>query len=92
MEEVKEESVQKKASRFEERVRRLLHKMGFKDVNGGTTFKIGGMQIDACGGHENTLLVIECYAPIKNRTSIRQKITEFKGSKRCWNASIYGFC
>ena len=31
-----------------------------QDVAGGPAFKIGGHQIDACGGVEDTFVVMEC--------------------------------
>jgi len=45
---------------FEKYVKNFLIKMGFKDVCGGSSFKIGGAQVDAVAGWEDTLLIIEC--------------------------------
>jgi DNA sulfur modification protein DndB len=54
---------------------KFLKKMGFSDVDGGDNFVIGGRQIDACGGHENTLLIIEC----TRQKDIDKKINDFRG-------------
>jgi hypothetical protein len=55
-----EEPIQKRAAAFEHDVMNLLKRLGFQDVDGGANFKVNGVQVDACGGHEDTLLVIEC--------------------------------
>ncbi|MBI4243598.1 MAG: DGQHR domain-containing protein [Planctomycetes bacterium] len=76
-----EESVQKMAERFENQVIECLKKLGFKDINGGRNFRIGDIQVDACGGHEDTLLVIECLVSSKKAIkSVRQKIQIFRGN------------
>lgn len=54
---------------------KFLKKLGFKDVNGGRNFIIGGRQVDACGGHEKTLLIVEC----TNQRDIPSKIDDFRG-------------
>lgn len=75
-----EEPVQKMAARFENNVIAILKELDFKDVNGGPSFIIGGIQVDACGGHEDTLLLIECTkARRRSRKSVRDKLKEFKG-------------
>jgi DGQHR domain-containing protein len=56
-------------------VLKFLKKMGFKDVNGGDQFIIGGKQADACAGHEKTLLIFEC----TRQKDINAKITSFRG-------------
>lgn len=55
---------------------RFLKKIGFKDVNGGSNFIMGSRQVDACGGHENTLLIIEC----TTQEDINSKVTYFRGN------------
>jgi DGQHR domain-containing protein len=75
-----EESIQKRAAAFEIEIIKLLKNLDFRDVNGGTNFKIGGIQVDACGGHEDTLLVIECTtAKKKEEKYVRDKIRRFRG-------------
>lgn len=76
-----EEPVQKMAERFENQVIECLKKLGFKDTSGGRNFRIGEIQVDACGGHEDTLLVIECLVSSrKSIKSVRQKIQIFRGN------------
>jgi hypothetical protein len=73
--EIIEEPVQKTAERFENQVITSLKKLGFKDVNGGRDFRIGNIQVDTCGGHEDTLLIMECLISSKRANkSVRQKI------------------
>ena len=75
-----EESIQKKATAFENEIIKLLKVLDFKDVNGGANFKVGGVQVDACGGHEDTLLVIECTtAKKKEEKYVRDKIRKLRG-------------
>jgi DGQHR domain-containing protein len=45
---------------FEERVRQLFSDLGLQGVAGGPGFKIGGVQIDACGGLNETLILADC--------------------------------
>ena len=45
-------------SEFEDYCRRFLAELGFENVNGGNQFRIGE-QIDACGGFEETLVIVE---------------------------------
>lgn len=66
----------KRAYDFEFKIRDFLNKMKLSDVNGGSNFIINGTQVDACGGHENTLFVIEATT---QRKSLRNKIKEFRG-------------
>lgn len=54
---------------------KFLKKLEFKDVNGGKDFLIGGRQIDACAGHQKTLLIIEC----TNQRDISSKLDDFRG-------------
>jgi DGQHR domain-containing protein len=79
--EIIEEPVQKTAERFENQVITSLKKLGFKDVNGGRDFRIGNIQVDTCGGHEDTLLIMECLISSKRANkSVRQKIQIFRGN------------
>lgn len=56
-------------------VKKFLKSIGFKDVNGGSDFKIGGHQVDVCGGHERSLLIIEC----TTQKNINSKLDSFRG-------------
>jgi len=71
----------KLAIRFEEDIKDFLVKLDFKDVEGAKdTFKIGGVQVDVCGGHENTLFIIECCMAVElKKKSLRKKIKELRG-------------
>lgn len=62
--------------RFEERVREFLKDLKFEDVDGGRRFIINGVQVDAVGGHEKTLLVIEC----TTKRKLRKEIEEIRGN------------
>ena len=76
-----EESIQKRAAAFEGDIIKFLKNLDFQDVNGGSAFKVNGIQVDACGGHEDTLLVIECTtAKKREEKSIREKLKAFRGS------------
>ncbi len=72
--------IHKRAVAFEKEMIKFLKKLDFKDVNGGSNFKIGGIQVDACGGHEDTLFVLEC-TTAKNRENknLRGKLKAFRG-------------
>jgi DGQHR domain-containing protein len=50
--------------------------LGFKHVNGGQKFKIGDRQVDACGGHEKTILIVEC----TTQKDLGSKMDSFRGS------------
>lgn len=71
----------RRARAFEEEIKNFLQKLDFKDIEGATdTFRINGNQVDACGGHENTLLVIECTMKQQlGKKSLRDKIKQFRG-------------
>ena len=56
-------------------VLKFLRKIGFSDVNGGDQFIIGGKQVDACAGHEKTLLILEC----TTQKDVNAKIKKFRG-------------
>lgn len=73
-------SVQTTAEKFEEDVRSLLKKLDFENVDGGRTFKINGIQVDACAGWENALLIIECKTKkTLGKKSLRSYISEMRG-------------
>jgi DNA sulfur modification protein DndB len=70
----------KSALKYEEEVRKFLKTLGFVHVNGGEKFILGGHQIDACGGFEDTLLIIDCHTTFEEKKkSIRTKIIEMRG-------------
>jgi len=72
--------VQKRARDFERHIIGFIDRMKFKDINGGSDFRIGDNQVDACGGHEDTLIVIECRsAGKKTERSVRKDILEIRG-------------
>jgi DNA sulfur modification protein DndB len=75
------ESKKKRAIQFEETIKSFMEKLEFADVEGAKdTFLINGIQVDVCGGHENTLLVVECTMRQElGRKSIREKIKELRG-------------
>lgn len=54
---------------------KFLKKLEFKDVNGGRDFIIGGRQIDACAGHQKTLLIVEC----TSQKDISSKLDDYRG-------------
>lgn len=64
---------------FERKVRRSLKEIGFRHVDGGPSFTIGGFQVDACGGWDDVLLVIECTQSVSGNASIRNRISEVRG-------------
>ena len=75
-------TVQTNAEKFEDDVRELLKKLDFENVNGGRKFKINGIQVDACAGWENALLIIECKTKqTLGKKSLRNYITEMRGKK-----------
>ncbi|MEM3192779.1 MAG: DGQHR domain-containing protein [Candidatus Parvarchaeota archaeon] len=60
---------------FESYVKDFLNKMQFNDVNGGSTFKIGGKQIDASFGTSGgTYVIVSC----TTGQSLESKINELK--------------
>jgi DNA sulfur modification protein DndB len=63
---------------FEEETRGFLKDLGFQDIDGGRRFRIGSVQIDAVGGHEETLLVIEC----STRKSLGKVVTDHRENMR----------
>ena len=73
-----------RATNFEISIKDFLERLQFDDVDGGRdNFLIGGVQVDVCGGHENTLLVIECTMKqsLGKTKSLRDKISEFRGKR-----------
>lgn len=67
---------------FEERFRRLLFDMGLSDINGGSSFVLGGHQIDACGGIDTHLFLFDCTLRRGGKSSIKQlrsKIQQWRG-------------
>lgn len=74
-------SVQRMAEEFEQNTISFLKNLGFQDVNGGRNFFLGGVQVDACGGFEGTLVIVECTVAGEQKTkSLLQKIREFRGT------------
>lgn len=67
---------------FEERIRTRLKDFGFNDAGGGPHFKLGGHQIDACGGCDTTFLVIDCKSKYEQGVkNIKAFIDELNGKK-----------
>ena len=64
---------------FENKVRGSLKRVGFKDVDGGPKFTVGGYQVDAVGGWDDVLLVVEATQTTRKNASIRDEITAFRG-------------
>lgn len=71
----------KSATKFEENIKQFLQNLEFNDVDGARdNFLINKIQIDACGGWENALLVIECKTKQKlGKKNLRSAINEFRG-------------
>lgn len=74
-------SAKSQATEFERDVVKFLSRLAFKDVGGASDrFMIGGIQVDAVGGHDQTLLVVECCMTSKGEAeSLRHKIENFRG-------------
>jgi DNA sulfur modification protein DndB len=73
----------KKWEKFEFDVKRFLEEAGFENVDGGRDFKLGGWQIDACGGCDEYFLVIECKSADKEpKKDVRSVLAEFAGKKK----------
>jgi len=76
-------------AQFESEVRELLVGLEFKDVGGGPSFNLGPVQIDACAGHEQTLLIIECTtAKGRLKPNLREKIKAFRGIREQIEANV----
>jgi DGQHR domain-containing protein len=69
------------AYQFENEVRQCLKRIGFKDVAGGVDFKVGGHQVDACGGWDDILMVVECTQSSGESASIHDLISEVRGKQ-----------
>ncbi len=67
---------------FEETVRSFLKTYGFIDIGGGSKFKIGGIQVDACGGVDDYLVIIDATTTkanvLKKIIELRGKLSQFK--------------
>src|SRR5277367_7119798 len=81
-------SYQEIADDFEKSMRSLLKKSGFENVNGGPAFRFGNNQIDACGGYENTLFIIECKTSGKMFARLRDEIRKFRGQSNSIKAGV----
>ena len=68
-----------RGTQFENKVRGSLKRIGFRDVDGGNKFFIGGLQVDAVGGWDDVLLVVEARQTSRRRASIRDSIFELRG-------------
>ena len=66
-------------TRFENKVRGGLKRIGLKDVAGGNDFIVGGFQVDAVGGWDDVLLVLEATQTSRADASIRDRIVEVRG-------------
>ena len=64
---------------FENKVRGSLKRIGFKDVDGGAKFVVGGFQVDAVGGWDDTLLIVEATQTSRTSASIRERIVQIRG-------------
>ncbi len=60
-------------------MRSLLKRSGFENVNGGAKFFLGDNQIDACGGDDDTLFVVECKTSGRTGARLRKEIRELRG-------------
>jgi len=64
------------SQQFEQRVRDFLNNYGFENVGGGPKFRIGGIQVDACGGKDEFLVIIDATT---TKSNVTRKITEMRG-------------
>ena len=76
-----------KGLQFEEEVREFLRDLDYQDVDGGRSFIINGIQVDAVAGHENTLLVIACTIKKKLRNTIEAHRGNMKILKQGFKAN-----
>lgn len=76
--------------RFEDEVIILFrHGLKLADVDGGAAFRIAGYQIDAVGGIEDTLLVVECKSKQElGKKSIRSALQTFWVKRRSIGRSL----
>ena len=70
-----------RGTEFEKSIMAFLEKLEFKDIDGGRdTFRINGNQVDACGGHVDTLFIVECTAKKDwGAANAREKIKAVRG-------------
>jgi len=73
---------------FEAEVIGGFKRIGLKNVDGGTNFKVGGHQIDACGGWDDVLLVAECMQSTVEGATIHPCISELRGKQAIIKKSI----
>ena len=71
----------KRAILFEKKIKSFLEDLEFENVDGARDdFLINGLQVDACGGWENALLIIECKSAQElKRKSLRETINSLRG-------------
>ena len=72
-----------RATSYELSIKTFLEDLQFKDVDGARdSFLIGENQVDVCGGHEDTLLIIECtMKQALGKKSLIAKIAELRGKR-----------
>jgi DGQHR domain-containing protein len=71
------------ATRFEQTVKDLMSRLEFDGVDGARdNFLVNGIQVDVCGGHEDTLIVVECTrsSRVDQERSLRAKISQLRGT------------
>lgn len=66
-------------AQFENKVQSALRRMNFRHVNGGPNFRVGGIQVDACGGWDDFLLIVECKTTQSTDRDIHAHISELRG-------------
>ena len=66
-------------TQFENKVRGSLRRIGFRDLDGGPTFVVGGFQVDAACGWDDVLLVVEATQTSRQGATIRDRIVELRG-------------
>ena len=81
MDNLDSKEIGKRPREFEHYIIGWMKKLGFKDVDGGTKFVINGIQLDACGGHEDNLIIVECPTPGKRKQRpVRDDINKIRES------------
>jgi DGQHR domain-containing protein len=89
MEEVQTGQISRRAKEFKGHVLGFLKRLNFNDIDGGENFLIGNSQVDACGGHEDTLLIVKCRSAGKKiKRSIREDIRSIKGSIPAYSSAL----
>lgn len=66
---------------FEEEVRKFLGILGFENVN-NAPINLGGHDVDAVGGRDDTFLVIECKTRRQIRDNAKGELEKFNGWKQ----------